>query len=464
MTIQTSTATALLLVSLVACKNDDPTPKAELEQSPASATPANESAGVASTAPAPAGPTASAVSNSAKKPALNVVLLTIDSMRAHMPWTGYERDIAPNLTELAKQSVNYTHAYAVSTSTAKSAPAILTGRYPSAIYRSGYFFAAFSDANLFFTEVLQEKGIVTLGGHGHGYFDPAREKGLNQGFDVWRITPGIDFDNTTDKHVTSDKMTDMAIDMLKQPKPSTGQFFMWLHYMDPHDQYIQHASTPVFGKRARDRYDSEVLFTDQHVGRLLDYLRQQPYWGNTAIIVSADHGEAFGEHDMYKHGFELWEVITRVPLLVYAPGASPRTIEQRRSHIDLAPTILDLMGIEQHPKSFQGRSFAEEIFGAEPDNREPILLDLPEDHDTLDRRAVIKDGYKLIVKSHGHTLHLFNLDEDPDEKTDLAAKEPEKLKQMRAIYDEMYKKIEPIAPYGGMKQRGGGKADGPMGP
>jgi arylsulfatase A-like enzyme len=259
-------------------------------------------------------------------------------------------------------------------------------------------------------------------------------------------------------------MTDMAIDMLKEPKNTATQFFMWLHYMDPHDRYIQHADTPTFGKRARDRYDSEVFFTDKHIGRLLDYMREQPYWENTAIIVSADHGEAFGEHEMYKHAFEVWEVLTRVPLLVYAPGVKARNIDERRSHIDLAPTILDLMGIEEHPDSFQGRSLIDEIFGAKPDNREPILLDLPEDHDNLDRRAVIKDGYKLYVKSHGHTTYLFNLDEDPDEKHDLSKKEPKKLEEMQGVLKEMMAQIEPVAPYGGMKLRSGGTADGPTGP
>lgn len=379
-----------------------------------------------------------------------------------MPWTGYERDIAPNLTALAKGCVNYTHAYAVSSGTPKSVPALLTGRYPSAVYRSGYFFATFSKANLFFTEALQERGIRTLGGHSHAYFD--RGKQLDQGFDVWEITPGIDFDNETDKHVTSDKMTKMAIEMLDDKNNSDGQFFMWLHYMDPHDQYLQHADSPTFGKKARDRYDSEIFFADKHVGKLLDYLRAQPYWDNTAVIVSADHGEAFGEQDMYRHGFELWEVITRVPLLVCAPGAKARAVDLRRSHIDLAPTILDLMGAGDVPKTFQGRSMKDEIFGAEPDVREPIVLDLPEDHDTLDRQAIIKDDYKLIVKNKGTKRLLFNLAKDPNELKDVASTEPDKLAELVALYDKTMAGIEIIAPYGGVKMRGGSTANGPMGP
>src|SRR5690606_38661327 len=110
------------------------------------------------------------------------------------------------------------------------------GRYPSTIYRSGTFFAGFPDSNLFFPEILQKHKVRTLGGHAHRYFD--RGKNLNQGFDEWELTPGLTFNAQTDENVTSDKLTELAISMLKKPINSDGQFFMWLHYMDPHDKYV----------------------------------------------------------------------------------------------------------------------------------------------------------------------------------------------------------------------------------
>lgn len=392
---------------------------------------------------------------------LNVMLLTIDSLRADMPWTGYPRDIAPNLTKLAEKSVVYPNAYAVSSYTAKSVSSLLTGRYPSSLYRSGYFFAGFSDANLFLTEVLQERGVRTMGGHGHLYFD--RGKNLNQGFDIWELVPGIRFDSDTDKNITSDKMTDMAIKMLSDEANTSKQFFMWFHYMDPHDQYIKHESTPDFGKKNRDRYDSEVYFTDSHIGRLFEFAKDKEWWNRTAIIISADHGEAFGEHGMFKHAFELWEVLTRVPLVVYYPGVTPRVIDERRSHIDLAPTILELMGVES-PSSFVGRSLVPELKGGKPDNREPIVLDLPEDKNNPDRHAIISGDYKLIFKNYGATKQLFNLKNDPGEEQDLAKKEPEKLAEMMKLYDETWKGIEVITPFGGIALPSGKKANGPRGP
>lgn len=451
---------ATVAVASIACDkpapSSEPTPTSTAVAPVASAT-SGTAAPAASTAPA--SPGTQAAKTIPDK--LNVMLLTVDSLRADMPWAGYPREIAPNLTELAKKSVVYTNAYSVSSYTAKSVSSLLTGRYPSSLYRSGWFFAGFSDANLFLTEVLQPAGVRTMGGHGHLYFD--RGKNLNQGFDIWELAPGIRFDSSTDKNITSDKMTDMAIRMLSDEANTSKQFFMWFHYMDPHDQYIKHEGTPDFGKNNRDRYDSEVYFTDSHIGRLFDFAKDKEWWGRTAIIISADHGEAFGEHGMFKHAFELWEVLTRVPLVIYYPGIEPNVISERRSHIDVAPTILELMG-HKVPESFVGKSLVPELLGEKPDNREPIVLDLPEDKNNPDRHAIISGDYKLIQKNYGATKLLFNLKNDPAEEHDLAKKEPEKLAEMVALYDKTWQGIEVIVPFGDIALPSGKKANGPRGP
>ena len=102
--------------------------------------------------PAPSGP-------------FNVVLITIDSLRADMPWAGYPRDIAPRLTELEKASVSFTHAYSISSFTSKSVGGLLGGEYPSAMTRDGVFFTRYFDDNLMFPERLRAGGIRTLSGH-----------------------------------------------------------------------------------------------------------------------------------------------------------------------------------------------------------------------------------------------------------------------------------------------------------
>lgn len=393
---------------------------------------------------------------------LNVLLVTVDSMRADMPWQGYERPIAPNLSKLAEKSVVYTRAYSPAPYTAQTVVAWLSGKYASTTYRAGWFFAAYSKHNTFFTEVLQDKGIRTIGWHGHMYF--GRGKGLDQGFDVWELAPGIRFDPNTDNEITSEKLTKLGIELLGKPENTSKQFFAWVHYMDPHDQYTKHADSPDFGNKNRDRYDNEIHHTDKWIAELFAWGEKQPWWKDTAIIITGDHGEAFGEHSMWKHAFEVWEVLVRVPLIVYAPGIKPQRIDARRSTIDLAPTIMELMG--QAPlEQFQGKSMVKEGYGAEaPENREPIVVELSEDSHNPPRRGVIQDDYKLIVYGKGWKYLLFNLKDDPGEENDLAKKEPEKLEEMKKLYEATFAKLPFIEPYGGMKLKGGSTAKGPMGP
>jgi choline-sulfatase len=436
--------------ALAACKSN-PEPPASTAHAPLPA-------GSASGTSAVPGPSARAAD---PPPApKNVLLLTIDSLRADMPWTGYPRAIAPNLTKLAEQSVVYTNAYALSSYTAKSVAGFLSSRYPSTLYRSGYFFATYPKSDLFLAEVLKGHGVATTAWHGHMYFNTA---GLDQGFDTWQLVPGIKFDPETDNAITSQTMTELGMKLFRKPEVTGKQFFAWAHYMDPHDQYNKHPETsPEFGNKNRDRYDSEVFYTDLWLGKLLTFAREQPWWKDTVLIISADHGEAFGEHGFYKHAFEIWEVLTRVPLLISGPGIKPRRIAERRSHIDLAPTILDVMGFAPEPE-FMGKSMLPELEGANADNREPILSELTEDSHNPLRRAFIQGDYKLIVVD-GRKFQLYNLSKDPGESTDLAEAESAKLAELKAAYSKRYEALPLIEPFGGATLKGGASARGPMGP
>jgi choline-sulfatase len=448
LTLSRAGAAAACLCAALACKTEQKRGPAERP---------GESA-VAATAPPPS---ASAPPRP-RRPAepLNVLLITIDSLRADMPWNGYDREIAPNLSKLAAESVVYTNAYSVSSYTAKSVATLLSGRYPSTLYRDGFFFTKYASSNQFIAEMLAERGIAAIGWHAHLYF--GRGKGLEQGFSEWQLVPGITFNAQTDEHITSEKMTALGIELLSKPENTGKQFFAWAHYMDPHDQYHKHSESPDFGRKARDRYDSEVFYTDLWLGKLFDWTKTQSWWPRTALIISADHGEAFGENNHYKHAFEIWEVLTRVPLIVHAPGLEAQRIDQRRSHIDVPPTVLDLMGVPI-PDDFPGKTLVPELYGAEPPrNREPIVLELSEDSHNPPRKGLISGDYKLIAA--GRSYQLYNLKSDPGEQKDLAREEPEKLKEMRELLDKTYEKIPSVEPYGGMKLKEGGTARGPTGP
>jgi choline-sulfatase len=421
---------------------------------------ASSPSGVAS---APAS-SASAAAVADEKKTYNVILITMDAVRADMPWQGYKRDIAPNLTKLAAEGVVYEDAYSVSSYTAKSVASFLSGRYPRTLYRDPSFFTKYSKGNTFLAEILHDHGVHTIGVQGHMYFDHG--KNLGQGFDVWRQPKGLDFDPDTDRSITSPDITTIGTEVLGDPKNTNGRFFAWFHYGDPHDKYLAHAEAPSFGKSGRDLYDAEIWFTDSYIQKLLDFCATQPWWKDTIVIVSADHGEAFGEHKQYFHAFALWENLVRVPLIVKGPGIAPQHVTLRRSQIDLAPTVLELVGLPPDP-GLAGKSLAPELFGKQPfGDREPILLDLPADTHNPMTRGMLLGEWKLI-ENPGPQYWLFHVTEDPGELKELSttADGKTKLEEMKKRFDEAWAPYPYVAPWPGAHDMvGGSKANGPYGP
>lgn len=381
---------------------------------------------------------------------LNVLLLSIDSLRADMPWAGYPRDIAPNLTAFEKKAVSYTRAYSVSCYTAMTFGGFLSGKYPSEIERSGYFFSSYPETVVFFPELLQKAGVQTLAGHAHFYFE--KKAGFQQGFDSYKMVPGIVVDNKTDRSITSPDHTKLALEMLSEKGIGDKPFFAWFHFMDPHDIYHQHEDTKKWGKKTRDKYDSEVEFTDRHVGQILQFVEKQPWGKNTAIVITADHGEAFGEHKQNRHGFEIWDTVVHVPLMIVAPGITPRRIDTPRSTIDVAPTIHELTGAPAEP-SFQGKSLVPEMYGKAAPARE-VIVDLPRTSDNDRRRAMVWGDYKLTSYGDDFRYELYNVVKDPGETKDLVKAEKQTFEDMKARYKERLKTIKDICPKNTAKLKG----------
>jgi len=409
----------------------------------------------ASAAVAPSGaPAAStAAASSGGPPAdLNVVVITIDSLRADMPWAGYPRDIAPALSAFEKNAVSYTRAYSISCYTAMSLGGFLAGRFPSELERSGYFFGNYPDSVLMFPELLQKAGIKTLTAHAHFYFD--QKAGFRQGFDVYKIIPGLTSDNTTDKNITAPQHLELAKEILGDKANTSKRFFAWFHFLDPHDQSMPHEGID-YGKKGRDRYDGEVTFTDQHVGKLIDFVHQQEWGKRTAIIVSSDHGEAFGEHKMYRHGFEIWEMLVHVPLMIQAPGSKPRRIDALRSAVDLAPTILELLGTTADP-AMQGKSLVPELYGQAPEERD-VIVDLPRTSDNDRRRALLHKQWKLIVSGDDFGYELYDVVADPGETQDLKKDKKAEFEEMKALYKARTAKIKDVCPRNTEKLKGKSK-------
>jgi choline-sulfatase len=434
-----------------------------------------------------------------KRKTYNVVLFTVDTLRVDLGFLGYPKPTSPNLDELAKKSTVFERGYSMASYTGKSVGPFMIGKYPSETYRDGGHFNTYFPKNTFVAERVRDGAHVrTFAAHCHWYF--RFPTGLNQGFDVWdtsAIPPGM---GDNDNSVTSERMSDLAIKLLSKPEntspgssppPSTTgdggvdggasdeagampsptamgtidggagserRFFAWFHFFDPHAQYVPHPGAPDFSNPAmptKALYDNEVWFTDLHIGKVLDYIKSQPWGEDTAIVLTADHGEAFSDHGMNWHGMEIWESLVRVPLLVYVPGAKPRRVSVKRSAIDLAPTLNELLGGPPDEEGqMEGTSLLTDVYlpeGEEHEERD-VFIDMPAGPYNGIRRAVITGptpGMKLINQG-GSAYQLFDLANDPKESRDLATDKEklapvlERMQAIRARLKEV--DVKPDAP------------------
>jgi len=416
----------------------------------------------ASSTPArPAAPAAAGARKPVEAPS-NLILLTIDTLRAsEMGFLGYDKPTTPNLNAFAQGSVVFDRAYSLASYTGKALAPMLIGKYPSETLRDGGHFNKYMPGNVFLAERLRAAGFFAMGAASQWYF---REGwGLTQGCNVFDLSALPTSGQTdTDTNSTSPQLTDAAIRLLGEHAAS-GRFFLWVHYFDPHAQYVAHEGAPDFadpakpaGWRMRALYDGEVWFTDRAIGRLLDYVASQPWGARTAIVLTSDHGEAMGEHGIaFQHGFEVWEPLMRVPLLVRAPGLKPHHVSVKRSAIDLVPTLLDLLHVPQPTAGeLSGQSAMADLLAGpgQPLEERDVYIDMPDGPYTHLRRALIHGstpGMKLIHFGGRH-YQLYDLAKDPGELDDLASDRGrlgpmmEAMQAKRATLHETF--VKPDAP------------------
>ena len=390
-------------------------------------------------------------------PRMNLVLITVDTLRIDLGFMGYDKPVSPNLDALAERGVVFDRAYSMASYTGKSVGPLLIGKYPSETLRDGGHFTAYAPGNVLLAERLHEAGFRTMGAASHWYFVPW--SGLTpQGFDEWDTSAQpAGGQGDVDTSVTGEQLTDAAIAMLKKPENTSGRFFLWAHYFDPHEQYMPHPDAPSAitdgaetpAQKTKAAYDVEVWFTDHHIGRLLDFIAEQPWGGDTAVVLTSDHGEAFGDHGMSFHGAELWESLVRVPLLVYFPGATPHHVPVKRSHIDLVPTLLDLLGVPQPDAGeLSGRSMMTDLFAQPGDKYEErdVYIDMPVGPYTGMRHALITGetpGMKLYNLGP-NSFALFDLADDPQEANDIVLVDKDRYRTMLEVFNTTRGRLKEI--------------------
>ncbi|MBM4267850.1 MAG: hypothetical protein FJ144_14770 [Deltaproteobacteria bacterium] len=223
----------------------------------------------------------------------------------------------------------------------------------------------------------------------------------------------------------ADELTDRAIAWLATV-PSSQPIHLLVNYFDPHEPYRTQpgfeVDAPAPGwrrhRRARLRYDSEIRFMDHHFGRLLQALKDDGRYDDALVVVVADHGESFGEHENGGHGPWLYEEVLRVPLLIHFPKGrdAGKVVDAPVSTVDLLPLVAKEVGFPL-PPNVEGVPIGERDLVLAEAHRSDVFTRLAPDRYDRDLVAAIRWPWKLIVPDVGGA-ELYRLDDDPTELRD----------------------------------------------
>lgn len=375
-------ASALVAVAFAACRPSPP---------PATSTPA--------TATPPAAPAAG--------PPLNVVLVTVDTLRADR----LTEAIAPELTALARRGVRFTAARTAVPLTLPSHATLLTGQLPPAhgVRLNGQRLA--DDVPTLAT-ALDGAGYRT--GAFVGAYVLDRRFGLGRGFDTYDDAVARDWQRADrlEAERPGAAVVDAALAWLEG---GPGPFFLWVHLYDPHAPYTPPA--PFATQFPGRPYDGEVAYASAQVARLVARLESQGRLADTVILLAGDHGEGLGAHGEATHGMLAYDATLRVPLAVVAPGLAPATIDAPVSLADVAPAVLRL---SHAPASLPAAS-SRDLLGGRADAEVYAETEYPSVAGWHPLRVVAGRTTKLIRSG---ALELYDLAADPDERADRAAQDP----------------------------------------
>ena len=379
----------------------------------------------------------------------NVVLITIDTLRAdHLPAYGYTKVKTPNLDQIAGESFKFTHAYAHVPLTLPSHACILTGRLPIShgVRDNGGYHLQDSETTL--AETLKSHGYTTAGFVSAFVLDSAFN--IQQGFDFYYDH----FDSAEFQDVDPRSIQRKAEDTVVEvdhwlDQNSQKKFFAWIHLYDPHDPYDP--PEPYRSEYSSIPYDGEIAYTDAAVGKILSRLKSSGQLDRTILIVTGDHGESLGEHKESTHGMFIYNATMHVPLLIQLPGGKAKTVEHVVGHIDLEPTILDLVGIPI-PTTVNGTSLIPVLQGKEKKERfaygESLYSHLHYGWASL--QGVTSSKYKYIQAPRPE---FYNLEKDFSESQNLAAENGSLARVLKSELQDM------ISKYSSKDLQGPGKID-----
>lgn len=414
-------------------------------------------------------------------PDCNVIVVGIDTLGAQrIHEFGYARETTPNLDALIRESYSFTNAISASSWTVPSFMSVMTSLYPS-VHGVVNKFVVFNDKEqklsnlkqlspdaMTLAEVLRGAGYATGGFTGDagvtGHF------GYNQGFDIFTDEKAFGGLENSKGH---------ALEWLDS-LPAGQKFFMFYHGYDLHGQFpLPKGDERVFvptdytgpytgepleeAKLREDQlhgplsftdediafwsglYDSKIRLADAHFGQFMAELDKRGLREKTVIIVVSDHGEEYFEHGGIDHGHTLYDELVHVPLIVHVPGIGASKLSAQVSTMDIAPTVIDILGIGSASKfanQAQGTSLVPYLTGSTSKGKEVFL---ETDYRTaLFLRAIrTADGWKYIHDLTDGSGELYNLNVDPKEQNNLITSEPRKAAQLKeSLFGHIQKTLE----------------------
>lgn len=385
----------------------------------------------------------------------NILLVVVDTLRAdRLGVYGNPRGLSPFLDELAGRGTLFRNAYAPTSWTCPSIASLFTSRYASQ-HGVNSFEAVLAPEEVTVAEILAGGGYV-----GAGFSANLRmleANGYAQGFGAWHAYMGGAAGGHKPRGDVLRRDSVAWLQPLSGPEARQPKL-LYLQYMEPHTPYepgepyrsrFLRGSDAVDEERARSRlvqqqkmtpaeierleslYDGEVAAVDAELRTLFGELGQLGFLNNAVIVITADHGEEFGEHGKMLHGYTLFNGVMRIPLIIVAPGLpAGRVVEENVSLVDVAPTLLELTGMPPAP-TFEGRSLVPlmrspysplalwaRLFGGHPD----VIGEIEPFTGKVDFRvhaqAIVGGPQKLLVSPKGAGV-LYDVRKDPHESEPL---------------------------------------------
>ncbi len=303
-----------------------------------------------------------------KKRRLNFLLITIDTLRSdRLSCYTDEHLRTPNIDSLAEKGILFSRAFANTSTTLPSHANILLGTTPlhHGVHENSNFIVR--EEFLTLAEHLKSYGYST--GAFVGAFPLDSRFGLTQGFDVYDDDYGSNkYQSLSYVERKAERVVDSALEWLKgQESP----WFLWIHCFDPHDPY--EPPEPFKTQYEKHPYNGEVAYVDFVLEKLFSNIEENHFYDNTLVIFTGDHGESLGQHGEMTHGFFAYNSSIWIPLIIAVPGVKKGKVEHYVSHVDIFPTVCDILDIEK-PSFLQGISLLPAIKGKKL-SKKPIYFE-----------------------------------------------------------------------------------------